>query len=61
LGNGVLVVDSDGYVHMFNRNDGQEVARVSTSLVGGVSHPMVRDNGVIYQSASGDLMQIKNY
>ena len=51
----MLVVDNDGYVHMFNRNDGQEMARISTSLSGGVSYPMVRDNGVVYQSAGGML------
>ena len=61
LGNGVLVVDNDGYVHMFNRNDGQEVARISTMLGSGVSQPLVRDNGIIYQAANGYLMQIKNY
>lgn len=61
LANGVLVVDSDGYVHMFNRNDGHEMARVSSSLNGGVSVPIPQDNSVFYQAANGNVMQIKNY
>jgi hypothetical protein len=46
---------------MFNRNDGGEVARITTDLTDGVSLPLVRDNGIFYQSASGYLLQIKNY
>lgn len=61
LGNGVLSVDDEGNVHMFNRNDGHEMARISSSLVGGVSVPLVRDDGVFFQSANGNLVQIKNY
>lgn len=61
LGNGVLVVDNSGYVHLFNRNDGHEMARTSTSLVGGVSIPALRDTGVFFQSANGNVIQIKNY
>ncbi len=30
LGNGVISIDKDGYIHMFNRNDGHEMARIST-------------------------------
>ena len=61
LGVGVLIVDNDGYVHLFNRNDGQETARISTNLYDGVSLPLVRDNGVVFQSANGILELIKNY
>lgn len=61
LGNGVLSVDDDGNVHMFNRNDGHEMARVSSSLVGGISVPIVRDDGVYFQATNGNLVQIKNY
>lgn len=61
LGNGILAIDEDGYVHMFNRNDGHEMARISTGLKDGVSLPLVTDSGVLYQSANGNIAQIKNY
>lgn len=61
LGNGILSIDDNGYVHMFNRNDGHEMARINTGLKDGVSLPLVTDSGVLYQSASGSIAQIKNY
>ena len=61
LGNGIILSDSDGWIHMFNRNDGHEMARIASKLYAGTSYPLVRDNGVVFQAANGYLALIKNY
>jgi outer membrane protein assembly factor BamB len=61
LANGVVAVDKDGYVHMFNRNDGHEMARYSSSMQYGTSVPLSMNNTVYYQSNSGNISQISTY
>ena len=61
LGNGIISVDKDGYVHMFNRNDGHEIARYSSSMSGGTSIPITMNGVVYYQSNSGNISQISTF
>lgn len=58
LENKILVVDADGYLNLFNPNDGSLLARTSSRLKGGVSYPISDTKRVILQSASGEIAEI---
>lgn len=60
LNNDVLVMDQDGYINLFNRDTGDLVARVGTSLDGYIAYPIensLRDK-VILQSQNGDIIAV---
>lgn len=58
LNNNILVVDNDGYINLFNRNDGKLVARVSSNLKDGISYPSSDGRHVVIQSANGNIAEI---
>lgn len=58
LNNTLLIVDGEGYINLFNCTDGQLVARVSSSLKGGISFPWSDGNKVILQSGNGNIAAI---
>lgn len=58
LNNTLMVVDGDGYINLFNCTDGQLVARVSSSLKGGISFPWSDGSKVILQSGNGNIAAI---
>lgn len=58
LDNNILVVDSEGFINLFNNNDGKLVARLKSHLTGGVSYPLSDNKRVFVQSASGEIAEI---
>lgn len=58
LNNNILVIDSEGYINLFNRNDGKLVARVHSNLRGGISYPWSDGKRVVVQSANGNIAEI---
>lgn len=58
LGNNLLIVDSDGYINLLNRNDGKLLARVISNLKDGVSYPWSDGTKVFLQSGNGNLEKI---
>ena len=58
LNNNIVTVDIQGYINMFNRNDGTLVARDDSNLVGGTSYPWSNGYKVIMQSANGEIEAI---
>lgn len=58
LENNILVVDSEGFISLFNCNDGKLAARISSNLTGGVSYPLSGNKKVFLQSASGEIAEI---
>lgn len=58
LGDNIVLIDSEGFINLFKSNDGKLVARVASNLRGGVSYPIVDENKIYAQSASGEIAKI---
>lgn len=56
VGDYLAVVDTEGYLHLLDRNDGNLVGRVPTDGKAPVSQPVAAANGAIWQSAAGNLI-----
>ena len=56
----IVVVDTDGFIHLFSNINGDEVSRISSNLEGGVSILSNSTNNNVYlQSANGRIANIK--
>jgi outer membrane protein assembly factor BamB len=58
LNNNILVVDKEGNLYLFNRNDGHMVATKSSALKDGVAYPWADGKKVILQSGNGAIAEI---
>ncbi len=59
LNNDILVMDSEGYIHLFSNTNGEELSRLHSNLDGGVSLIYTMPNNVYLQSANGRIANIK--
>ena len=58
LNNNILLIDKDGKVSFFNRNDGKMVAMKSSSFNDGIAYPWSDGKRVIIQSGNGVIAEI---
>lgn len=58
LNNNILVVDNEGKIYLFNRNDGKLVGTKKSNLKDGVAYPWSDGKKVILQSGTGNLAEI---
>jgi len=56
VGDYLGVVDTEGYLHLLDRNDGNLVGRLPTDGKVPVSQPVAAGNAAIWQSAGGNLV-----
>jgi outer membrane protein assembly factor BamB len=56
IGDYLGVVDIEGYLHVLDRGDGSLVGRVATDGAAPLSQPVVNGAGIVWQSASGNLI-----
>ena len=56
VGDYLGVVDTEGYLHLLDRNDGNLVGRLPTDGKAPVSQPVAAGNAAIWQSAGGNLV-----
>jgi len=56
VGDYLGVVDTEGYFHLLDRNDGNLVGRLPTDGKAPVSQPVAAGNAAIWQSAGGNLI-----
>lgn len=58
--NNLLILDSDGYLNLFSRDDGKLVGHVASNLKGGYAYPLVDSEKIYIQSGNGHLAEIKH-
>ena len=58
LNNNILLIDKDGEIYLFNRNDGKMVAMKSSSFKDGIAYPWSDGKRVIIQSGNGVIAEI---
>jgi outer membrane protein assembly factor BamB len=56
VGDYLGVVDTEGYLHLLDRNDGNLVGRVATDEKAPLSQPMTVGDAVVWQSIGGNLI-----
>jgi len=56
IGDYLGVVDIEGYLHVLDRGDGSLVGRIATDGAAPLSQPVVNGTGIVWQSASGNLI-----
>ena len=60
LNDNILVIDNEGYIHLFSNIDGTEVSRLSSSLYNGVALVYTTTSNNVYaQSANGKIVNIQ--
>ena len=58
LNNNIMVIDKEGQIYLFNRNDGKMVANRGSSLKDGIAYPWSDGKKVIVQSGNGNIAEI---
>ena len=58
LNNDLLIIDKDGFISLFNRNNGELVGYTDSNLINGISFPWADGKKVIVQSGNGNIAEI---
>ena len=57
-GDYLMAVDVEGYVHLFDRNNGSLVGRMATDGTPATSQPAIAGANAVWQSAGGTLYAV---